>query len=304
MNNTVLRIISAILAVGALGVAYLAIQLSKTPAPPAPVAAPAVSTKVSVATTTRAIPAGQMLSAGDVELTTVDAPSPQAYKQVQDVVGRITSSELPAKTLLLPSHFAADTLANLLKPGERAVAVQVDEVVGVGGFAQPGEFVDVLVFLPRDGENQGSAQMVVEDARLLSVGEASALAPAATHNPSTAEALTKDTNARSATENRGQRQNMRSAVLAVRDSDANRLMLAANAGVLRLALRPLNIGFDPNAALDKSAPAVKRAPLVKMSDLGHTPANSNNNQARNGRKLVIQEGRQEREVTVDKKDAR
>ena len=152
-------------------------------------------------------------------------------------------------------------------------------------------------------ENQGSAQTVVEDARLLSVGEASALAPAATHNPSTAEALTKDTNARSTTENRGQRQNMRSAVLAVRDSDANRLMLAANAGVLRLALRPLNIGFDPNAALDKSAPAAKRSPLVKMSDLGHTPANSNNNQARNGRKLVIQEGRQERELTADKKDA-
>ncbi len=296
MNNTVLRIISAILALGAVGVAYLAIQLSKAPAEPAPTAAaPVAIPKVTVAMTTRDIPAGQVLSSTDVVLAGVDAPAAQAYKQSQDVVGRVTATTIPAKTPLLPSHFAQDTLAHLLKPGERAVAVQVDEVGGVGGFAQPGEFVDVLVFLPKDGENQGSAQTVVEDARLLTVGDASALDAQASHDLSAAESLTRDTGAKAATE-KVQRQNMRSAVLAVREGDLNRLMLAANAGVLRLALRPVDGAFDPNATLSKPSQASARPSAVRMSDLGQRANGA-------GRKLIIQEGRQERELTADKKDA-
>lgn len=299
MNNTVLRVISALLAVGALGVAYLAIQLSKSPAAPTPVPAPVASSKVSVATTTRTIPAGQMLSADDITLTVSDAPPPQALRQVQDAVGRITATELPVRTTLLPIHFAPDTLAQLLKPGERAVAVQVDEVVGVGGFAQPGETVDVLAFLPKDGENQGSAQTVVEDARLLTIGEGSALEQQAHRAPGTAEALTKEAGGKSTTEGRAQRQNMRSAVLAVRETEVNRLMLAANIGVLRLALRPLNVSLDANTSKPPQAPG-RAQMVVKMSDLGYRPAASG--QQRGGRKLVIQEGRQEREVTVDKKE--
>jgi len=300
MNNTVLRIISAILAAGALGVAYLAIQLSKAPAAPTPVAAaPVAAPKATVVVATRDVPAGQVLSSTDVALTGVEAIPAQAYTQLQDVVGRTTSTAIQAKTTLLPSHFAQDTLANLLKPGERAVAVQVDEVVGVGGFAQPGEHVDVLAFLPKDGENQGSAQTVVEDARLLTVGEASALDTQANHASSATETLTRDTNAKAATE-KMQRQNMRSAVLAVREDDVNRLMLAANAGVLRLALRPLDATFDPNASLSKASKANARATNVaKMSDLGHR--STGGAQPRSGRKLVVQEGRQERELTVDKR---
>lgn len=300
MNNTVLRIISAILALGAVGVAYLAIQLSKAPAAPTPAATPpAAAPKATVAVTTRDIPAGQLLASTDVVLAGVDALPPQAYTQLQDVVGRTTSTTIPAKTTLLPSHFAQDTLAHLLKPGERAVAVQVDEVVGVGGFAQPGEFVDVLLFLPKDGENQGSAQTVVEEARLLTVGDATALDAQAGHTPSTTEALTRETGTKAATE-KVQRQNMRSAVLAVRESDANRLMLAANAGVLRLALRPMEGAFDPNATLSKQTQATARPAAVKMSDLGQR---RNSAGGGTGRKLIIQEGRQERELTADKKDA-
>lgn len=299
MNNTVLRIISAVLALGAMGVAYLAIQLSKAPATPV-ATAPAAAPKVTVAVTTRDIPAGQVLSSADVVLAGVEAPPAQAYTQLQDVVGRTTSTLIPAKAPLQPSQFAIDTLANLLKPGERAVAVQVDEVIGVGGFAQPGEYVDVLAFLPRDGNNQGSAQTVVEDARLLTVGDASALDAQAGHTPTTTEALTRDNGAKAATD-KVQRQNMRSAVLAVREGDVNRLMLAANAGVLRLALRPPESAFDPNASLSKPAQPASRAPVVQMSDLGHRATASA--QPSTGRKLIIQEGREERVLTAEKKDA-
>lgn len=300
MNNTALRIISAVLALGALGVAYLAIQLSKAPAAPA-ATAPAAAPKVTVAVTTRDIPAGQVLSSTDVVLAGVEAPPAQAYTQLQDVVGRTTSTLIPAKAPLQPSQFAVDTLANLLKPGERAVAVQVDEVIGVGGFAQPGEYVDVLAFLPKDGDNQGSAQTVVEDARLLTVGDASALdAQQAGHTPTTTEALTRDSGTKAATD-KVQQQSMRSAVLAVREGDVNRLMLAANAGVLRLALRPPESAFDPNASLSKQAQPIKRAPVVQMSDLGHRATTSA--QPSTGRKLIIQEGREERVLTAEKKDS-
>ncbi|MEL0027488.1 MAG: RcpC/CpaB family pilus assembly protein, partial [Perlucidibaca sp.] len=53
-------------------------------------------------------------------------------------------------------------VARLLRPGERAIAIPVDEVVGGGGFVQPGDLVDVLLFLRGENGGKDSAQVVMQ----------------------------------------------------------------------------------------------------------------------------------------------
>lgn len=275
MNNTVLRILSAVLALGAVAVAILAIRLSQNPTP-APVvvtaSAPAAPTE-AVAMAARSLKAGQPVVAGDVAVKGMASPPALAYRQIQDVVGRAPIADVPVGAPLLPSMFAADSIAYLLKPGERAVGVEINEVTGVGGFAKPGEHVDVLGFLPRETESNtvGSAVVVVEDARLLSLGDTTKLDidAAAPNNGGLADALAKESGVKAAAEMKERRLRLKSAVLAVRESEVNKLMLAASVGSVRLALRP-PVAVDMNGDLGQGGrknTATKAAP-VSASDMG------------------------------------
>lgn len=116
------------------------------------------------------------------------------------------------------------TLSNLLTPGMRAVTVKTDEIAGVGGFVTPGDRVDVV--LTRDaGEIQevqknavGAAgstittQVVVENAKVLSVGQA-------------------------ADERQTAPQVANSVTIEVTTQGAQRIALARNVGTLSLTLR-------------------------------------------------------------------
>ncbi len=302
MNNTVLRIISAILALGAIAVAYFAIRLSQAPAP-APIAQKASDAVVmeAVAVTTRGLRAGQVIVAADVAVKALQHPPGQAYRQIQDVVGRVPVSDIASGTPLTPSLFAADSIAYLLKPGERAVAIQIDEIASVGGFIKPGDTVDVLSYFPQGNDNQTSAQVVLQNVKLLTVGNVSQLEEIEKAQ-SSQDSLIKPSSGGISTDIKSsnvdeRRLRMRSAVLAVRDNDVNRLMLAANAGMLRLALRP-PIGSDPNASLDQSkAPTANRPAVALLGDMTVRKGGST-------RKYVVQTGSKEREVTDEMKAPR
>jgi len=119
----------------------------------------------------------------------------------------------------------------MIRPHERAVALAVDEVINVGGKLEPGDYVDVLLFLRMDASNlQASAQLVVPALRVLGVGEQLGLtndgqpsSPARSNE----EKLKQDQ----------MRASAHSVLLAVPEQLTSRLMLAAQAGVLRLAIR-------------------------------------------------------------------
>jgi pilus assembly protein CpaB len=116
------------------------------------------------------------------------------------------------------------TLSNLLTPGMRAVTVRTDEVAGVGGLIAPGDRVDVV--LTRDAgaieEVSGVAadaagstitsEVVVENAKVLTVGKEADLNPA---GPQTAGSVT----------------------LEVNSEDAAKIALARSIGQISLALR-------------------------------------------------------------------
>jgi pilus assembly protein CpaB len=302
MNNTVLRILSAILAIGALAVGLLAIKLSQGPSVPAsaPVSAQAPSLPmVPVAVSVKSVKAGQIILATDIAVKGLQAPPADAFKDMPEIVGRMAAVDIPAGTPLVPAQFAADSIAYLLKSGERAVGIQVDEVSSVGGFLKPGEHVDVLAYVPPSEERNnrmGTATVVIQDARLLTIGNVSKLEQDASKSKSNTvnATLTKEAGLKVMAEVQELRQNLKSAVLAVREADVNRLMTAATVGQLKLALRPPPM-FDANAQLGKSQdkPNAPPPPSTTMDmTIRRTPS------------IVIQEGSGEREQgTSDNKNS-
>jgi len=70
------------------------------------------------------------------------------FAKPEDVVGLVALQKVLPGEILLKEQFATSaegsTLAAVLKPNMRAIAVRVDDVVGVAGFLLPGNHVDVV----------------------------------------------------------------------------------------------------------------------------------------------------------------
>jgi len=66
-------------------------------------------------------------------------------------------------------------LSAVIADGKRAMTVRVNEVVGVAGFALPGNYVDILVHAEHDGEGKGTARpiskTVLEHVLVLAVAQ-------------------------------------------------------------------------------------------------------------------------------------
>ncbi len=111
--------------------------------------------KAAVATTqivlaSRDLEVGTVLKEEDVRLSDWPGSVPTgATMKVQDVVGRGITTTIYSKEPVIESRLApkgaGGGLAAMIPPGMRAVAVRVNEVVGVAGFVVPGMRVDVLI---------------------------------------------------------------------------------------------------------------------------------------------------------------
>nr|GFC33606.1 hypothetical protein [Tanacetum cinerariifolium] len=87
-------------------------------------------------------------------------------------IAEAASSSFTKRRINADTNFeAGGTLARMIRPGERALALSIDEIIGAGGQLSPGDYVDVLLYLPSDQTNPDrSAQTVVPALRVLSVG--------------------------------------------------------------------------------------------------------------------------------------
>ncbi len=113
-----------------------------TPTPP---------TTVSVVTAARDIPLGNQIVSADLATTTIkttDEPA-DAFTDKALVLGQIVRTTVTQGQILTRSQFLTTTNANSIVPslqkGFRAIAVQVDQVTGVGTVIQTGDRVDVVL---------------------------------------------------------------------------------------------------------------------------------------------------------------
>lgn len=139
-------------------------------------------------------------------------------------------------------------MASLLQPGERALAVAVDEVSGGGNRILPGDFVDVFFMLDKSSEVQaGQARLLQSQLRVLAYGANSLDGP----------------EEKSLLQQGAPAQPAKTAVLAVPVERVSELMLASRAGRLQLALRPLGDAGVPDIALFPQ----RRAAMQARADL-------------------------------------
>jgi len=127
----------------------------------------------------RSLPVGTMIGDMDVKIGAWSGPLPaNAITKKEEAVGRGVIANIYEGEPLLDSRLAAKGagagLAATIPQGMRAVAIRVNEVVGVAGFVVPGQRVDVLVLGQPPGGSSSTgtlAKTILQNIAVLSAGQ-------------------------------------------------------------------------------------------------------------------------------------
>jgi pilus assembly protein CpaB len=186
----------------------------------------------NVVVATKDIPAGTTISDELVKKGMVKAtPWPKAsvpagsFNTPEQIVGKTNRLKIIANEPILESRLAGEGagLTTRLEKGKRAMAVKVDEIIGVSGFIVPDDRVDVIVTTVPPGNNNQDNKMskiVLQNKRVLSV-------------------------AQNVEQKEGKPQVARSITLEVSPEESEKLSLASQEGQIVLALR--GTGDDSDA---------------------------------------------------------
>lgn len=122
------------------------------------------------------IPARVTITAAMLARTTrpASAVEPDAVDDPQRVVGALSLITIPAGSTVTASKVGHPNDTGLpvrLKPGMRAVSVQIDKVKGVSGLVEPGDRVDVIAVPARQGDAPPTAATILRAVRVLAMGD-------------------------------------------------------------------------------------------------------------------------------------
>ncbi len=183
MSSRITMVLAVLFLLGALIAGYLGIVVGRPAEEPAAVPAPAPTVTAElppqavptppvedalrhdVVVVARDVPAYTPITPEDLLIERLKVAPPGSFDTIDKLVGR---SSWRAGTWLSESNFeAGGTLARMIRPHERALALQVDEVIGASGQLSPGDYVDVLLYLAEDTANPvRSTQVVVPALRV------------------------------------------------------------------------------------------------------------------------------------------
>jgi len=136
-------------------------------------------TRIAVAATE--ISLGQRLAPELVKL--VDWPKdslpPGSHADIRKLEGRVLKSALQRGEPVLDAKLAPvgtqGGLSAVIAEGKRAITVRVNDVIGVAGFALPGNYVDIIVNTQKEGDrtnrDQNISKIVLEKILVLAVAQ-------------------------------------------------------------------------------------------------------------------------------------
>jgi pilus assembly protein CpaB len=148
-----------------------------------------------------------------------------SFGSIKEVIDKTVRQNLVKGEVVLKDRLADENsgqgLAALLADGMRAMAVEVDAVVGVAGFVQPGDYVDVITTMQPDDETKKArkddaakvSKIILQYVRVLAVGE---------HLSTTSG---------------GKPVNVKVVTLGVTPAESEKLALSSQYGKLQLSLR-------------------------------------------------------------------
>ena len=176
------------------------------------------------------------------------------FTEIESLAGRVVLTHLRRNEPVLESKLApldikTGGVVGVLHPGMRAMAVRVNEVVGVSGFLKPGDRVDIMATLRNGKKDEKITKTVLENTLILATGtQMERKGPG--EEPKAVKVITFE----------------------VSLEEAEKLALASTEGKLRLALRsPLNTepeltqGATSKHLLSSYRKAVRRTPAKKRA---------------------------------------
>jgi pilus assembly protein CpaB len=166
------------------------------------------------------------------------------------LVGRVVISPLKEREPVLESRLASEDVtvggvSAVIKPGMRAVAVKGDKVIGISGFIQPGNRVDVLVTMRDPATKNEITKMVLSNVLVLATG--TEIEDSRDGKPRPVDVYT----------------------LEVDPEQAERLALASAEGKLQFALRNM---MDTETVLTKGATVAQTLRSLRGLDPSPPPA--------------------------------
>lgn len=292
------RALAIVLLLAAMVLGALALATARRHTTTVPVhavaAAPADPRSLPVVVAAVPLKAGQPLPPAALRVENQPSRPEGAFASVEPLAGALPRQDVAAGTVITQAMLTQG-VAMQLKPGERALAVPVDELAGAGNRVAPGDYVDVFITLrerspaissghPSPGDAP-QTRLLLSRVRVLaygslelpSVGNAEAAAVSRTGAANAAEPSSRQSigNGDSARSKDGV-ETARTAVLAVPVQSTDRLLLGAQSGKLALALRhPADPGM-PDAGLfptPRTVLAARRDLPAEVRDRLNAPEN-------------------------------
>lgn len=266
-----LVVLAFVFAIAAFSLGRRGTQKVATPSPVTaganPTDARASSGGTPVVVAASALAAGQPIPLSSLRVESESQPPQGSFGSADALAGSMPRVDIPAGAPITTALLARG-LAMQLLPGERALAVPVDEVAGVGDHVLPGDYVDVFLSLKNPASagmgstlDRSQTRLLLSRLRVLAFGNRNLPDPGM---PSGRAATVRDAS-QSATRSDETQEAARTAVLAVPVAEVDRLLLGAQNGKLSLALRyPGDDGLADDA-LFPQPPAVL-LPRAGLSD--------------------------------------
>jgi pilus assembly protein CpaB len=93
-----------------------------------------------------------------------------ATSDLSQVINKQVRSEIVANDYVIPQRLAGTNESAVLGPlteGNRAMAIRVDEASSIGGFANPGNYVDVVAVLSPGGGSKQVSKVIAQNLKIL-----------------------------------------------------------------------------------------------------------------------------------------
>jgi pilus assembly protein CpaB len=123
------------------------------------------------------LPSGTLITPELVETKTIskDASQDGAFTSIDKIVNRYTRDRiLKGEQIVRGRILKKDQLYSLpvtIPPGMRAVTIGCNEVIGVGGFIKPGDYVDVLGTFDEDTLGKTATVPVLQSVQVLAISQ-------------------------------------------------------------------------------------------------------------------------------------
>jgi len=237
---------------------YMWIQKQQTPQQVVQVQADAVPVVVAVSD----LPWGTQLKPGMLKTTPFLRQSlPAGYfsgpDEIKDrvVVAPLKANDPVTEHKLAPVSIKTGGVSAVLEKGKRAIAVKGDKVIGIAGFINPGNRVDVLVTIEDPQKKEERTKTILENIMVMATG--TQIEKNEKGEPSPVDVYT----------------------LAVTNEEGEMLSLAANQGKLQLALRSVT---DTDTVLTSGV----NIPKMLASYSSGNPPPPKQNEAKDAPKVV------------------